>query len=180
MAAGPGLSERPPSRASSLPQGWGVVENIASRLAPTGLAAVANIAVTRFKCGSEPARDGNFRSTTDFGGPKLGNRDVYLGVGPVRPRLHHLAPLPTTTPESAGLCALGLGYIVFLSLTHQRSGLAARHHQGTPVSPFEQLMIIDYSALWRLCVGHFGAPGSLMPGLLTRVQPPPSSFSSDG
>lgn len=32
--------------------------------------------------------------------------------------------------------------------------------------------------LWRLCVGGFGLPVSLIPGLLTRVQSPPL-FSSD-
>ncbi|MGX1184461.1 hypothetical protein AB7M29_002140 [Pseudomonas sp. F-14 TE3623] len=32
---------------------------------------------------------------------------------------------------------------------------------------------LRWSALWWLCVGHFGAPGFLIPGLLTRVQSPP-------
>jgi hypothetical protein len=77
-------------------------------------------------------------------------------------RLRRLAPLPTTTPESAGLCALALGSNVGRSLSVQRSGLAARHN-----------IKARRSASWRLCVGHFGAPGSLIPGLLTRVLPPP-------
>ncbi len=82
--------------------------------------------------------------------------------------LHSLAPSPTTTPESAGLCALAQGSNVCRSLSVQRSGLAARHN-----------IKARRSALWRLCVGHFGAPGSLIPGLLTRAQSPPFSFSSD-
>ena len=86
----------------------------------------------------------------------------------VIPRLRSLAPLPTTTPESAGLCALARDSNVCRSLSVQRSGLAARHN-----------IKARRSALWRLCVGHFGAPGSLIPGLLTRVPPPPFSFSSD-
>jgi hypothetical protein len=35
------------------------------------------------------------------------------------PGLHNLAPLPTATPESAGLCALGVGSIVVRSLNVQ-------------------------------------------------------------
>ncbi|MDU9024860.1 hypothetical protein QZH45_17925 [Pseudomonas corrugata] len=45
--------------------------------------------------------------------------------------LHRLAPLPTTAPESAGLCAWGAGSIVCRSLTNQRSGLATRIILGT-------------------------------------------------
>ncbi len=86
----------------------------------------------------------------------------------VIPRLRSLAPLPTTTRGSTGLWALAPGSNVCRSLPVQRSGLAARHN-----------IKARRSALWRLCVGHFGAPGSLIPGLLTRVLPPPFSFSSD-
>ena len=41
-------------------------------------------------------------------------------------KLHRLASLPTTTPESAGLCALAWVSIVSASLKTQRSGLATR------------------------------------------------------
>ncbi len=40
-------------------------------------------------------------------------------------RLHILAPLPTTAPESAGLCAFGLGFIVSPSLKNSDGGLVA-------------------------------------------------------
>jgi len=52
--------------------------------------------------------------------------------------------LPTATPESAGLCALGAGFIVVRSLTNQRSGFAARINQGAQRSqslPFLAMVI---------------------------------------
>ncbi len=117
-----------------------------------------------------------FSKVTRRKGGTLSSRDLNNGYThkntcvpqSVIPRLRLLAPLPTTTPESAGLCALALGSNVCGSLSVQRSGLAARHN-----------IKARRSASWRLCVGHFGAPGSLIPGLLTRVLPPPFSFSSD-
>jgi hypothetical protein len=44
------------------------------------------------------------------------NSVVYTTLGVTSPMLQRLAPLPTTTPESAGLCAQGAGYIVGRSL----------------------------------------------------------------
>src|SRR5690349_20084311 len=94
-------------------------------------------------------------------------------------RLHRLASLPTTTPESAGLWALTPDSIVTRSLQIQRSGFAAQVNQGAQrhhclaVGAFVRPLFCVMAAVrGRLS----GLPGSLIPGLRTCVWPPPSSF----
>ena len=67
-------------------------------------------------------------------------------------KLHRLASLPTTTPESAGLCALAWVSIVSASLKTQRSGLATRVQDNSTTAFFSEICIGDL-ALWRLYVG---------------------------
>jgi hypothetical protein len=45
-------------------------------------------------------------------------------------KLRILAPLPTTTPESACLCVLSLAFIVVPATAHQWSGLVARGNRS--------------------------------------------------
>ncbi|VVO56727.1 hypothetical protein PS858_00565 [Pseudomonas fluorescens] len=73
-------------------------------------------------CRSWLASDGGLIDDANLMVPSLASQLLQS----VSRRLHRLAPLPTTTPESAGLCALVLISIVAASLPIQRSGLAAR------------------------------------------------------
>jgi hypothetical protein len=83
-------------------------------------------------------------------------------------RLHILASLPTSAPESAGLCALGLDSIVSGSLPIQRPDLTVRIDQGVAVAK-------KSSRLFAVAVrGTLSSvPDSLISGRSTRVQLPP-------
>ena len=84
--------------------GWGALRGtalsfFASRLAPTLDRVGPDNAVN---CGSEPARESGARSQRCL--------KVFKDTSG---KLQRLAPLPTTTPESAGLCALdALGNLI--------------------------------------------------------------------
>ena len=86
-------------------------------------------------------------------------------------RLHILAPLPTATPESAGLYALYLVYIVYGSLATQRPGLATRPGISTTTLQFVAAVCDDDMVAVR---GRpSGLPGLIPLGSLTRAQLPP-------
>jgi hypothetical protein len=72
-------------------------------------------------------------------------------------RLHILAPLPTTAPESAGLCALGLGLIVSPVAEEQRSGLVARVSSRKAL-PFAEIFRLVFMVVMRRASS--GAPFS--------------------
>lgn len=71
-----------------------------------------------------------------------------------------LWPLPTATPKSAGLCALGAGSIVALLLTNQRSDLTVR-----PISRRASVLHLFRHCLKFCCGGcawdTFGCAGFL-------------------
>jgi hypothetical protein len=70
----------------------------------------------------------NLKNTSDISSAVLGistwashvnsrlRHVCLIAVSVTSRKLHQLASLPTGTPESAGLCALGLGFIVCRSL----------------------------------------------------------------
>ena len=84
-------------------------------------------------------------------------------------RLHILAPLPTANPESADLCALGSLSIVDRSLTHQRSGLAARRSLDA------QHPLFYGGCTWET----FGSAGSRVPVCDPRIAATSFSYRSE-
>ncbi len=99
----------------------------------------------------------------------LSERAVGFGV-----KLRHLASLPTTTPESAGLCALALISIVSMSLPIQRPGLATR--SGISASTLQFRLHACKCAIFDMVAVRgrpSGLPGLIPPGSLTCVQLPP-------
>ncbi|MDT9674009.1 hypothetical protein F6R97_05020 [Pseudomonas sp. JV414] len=88
----------------------------ASKPAPTfDLRRTQIVCSPKIPCGSGLAREEAGPSTTRPTVRPL-NKHCLNDTSRYSLRLHSLAPLPTTTPESAGLCALRPGSIVCLSL----------------------------------------------------------------
>jgi hypothetical protein len=130
------------------PDGAGRSRSKAQRELTLGL--VVWLGLPWLHCGSEPAREGSLtvivptlrvgmppgtlrvpllkvtRSVTGCMPTQSAGTIKSASVCQTNPQLHRLAPLPTTTPESAGLCALALVSNVCASLPIQRSGLAIR------------------------------------------------------
>ncbi len=91
--------------------------------------------------------------------------------------LRILAPLPTTTPESARLCALSLGSIVFPATAHQWSGLVARFTSRCTSLISQALPVLDGGCAH----GTLGCAGfDVITGLLTCAQPPPFRLVARG
>ena len=88
---------------------------IAGKPAPTGICVDQGFVNDTDHCGSGLARDGADTAITRLSVRPL-NKHCLNDTSRYSLRLHILAPLPTTAPESAGLCALGPGSIVCLSL----------------------------------------------------------------
>jgi len=86
-------------------------------------------------------------------------------------RLRCLASLPTPTPESAGLCALGPIGTFDPVTAHQWSGLVARYSKVL-IAPFSQVLLFLHLMV-AVRRAPSGAPVSWIPGRLTCVQLPP-------
>ena len=147
----------------------------ASKPAPTlDLGRTQIMCSPKIPCGSGLAREEAGLSTTRPAVRPL-NKHCLKDTSRYSLRLHILAPLPTTAPESAGLCALGAGSIVSGSLTNQRSGFAAQVNQGAQRHrSFSDDVFRSLNCVMAAVRGRSsGLPGSLIPGLRTCVQLPP-------
>jgi hypothetical protein len=141
-------------------------------LSPLGCAAAPKVATlsarhTRLSCFGAASRPSGDKSPHHSCEARL----TDCSAPSAKPRI--LAPLPTTTPESAGLCALHPGSIVSLSLTpaNRLGGLVSK---GTTIPLSVIAMLLASAFVMTGCARiPSGMPGSFHFGPPTLCNPSP-------